>query len=70
MNLDGRTKAAVLVLALGPDAAAEALRCMNAEALRDLARAVTELERTPKPSRRLSIAVAPSAAMKEFPSTR
>jgi flagellar motor switch protein FliG len=40
-------KAAVLVLALGPDAAAKALRCMRPEAVAELARAVGELERAP-----------------------
>lgn len=46
-NLDTRRKAAVLVLALGPDVAARALRCMKPEAVAELARAVNELERAP-----------------------
>ncbi|RMG09136.1 MAG: hypothetical protein D6731_20375 [Planctomycetota bacterium] len=49
MKLDGRTKAAVLVLALGPEAAADALRCMSPASLQHLAKAVSELERQPIP---------------------
>lgn len=47
VTLSGRHKAAVLVLAIGPEAATQALRCMSPEAITDLARAVTELEAKP-----------------------
>ncbi|MCA8922128.1 MAG: hypothetical protein KDD82_09985 [Planctomycetes bacterium] len=46
-QLNGRKKAAVLVLALGPEVAAKALSCMQPDAVTDLARAVAELERAP-----------------------
>ncbi|MEZ6184842.1 MAG: FliG C-terminal domain-containing protein [Planctomycetota bacterium] len=46
-ELSGRRKAAVLVLALGPEVAAKALSCMQPDAVTDLARAVAELERAP-----------------------
>lgn len=46
-SLDGRRKAAVLVLSLGTEAAAKALRGVSEERLLDLARAIAELERAP-----------------------
>ena len=44
MSLDGRKKAAIFVLSLGPETAAQALRCMTPGAVTELARAVSELE--------------------------
>ncbi len=47
MSLDGRRKAAILVLALGGEAMARSLRGLPEERLTDLARAIGELERAP-----------------------
>lgn len=47
MTLDGRRKAAILVLSLGAEAMTKALRGLPEERLTDLARAIGELERAP-----------------------
>lgn len=46
-KLDGRRKAAILVLSLGSDVAAKALKGVSEARLLDLARAIAELERAP-----------------------